>query len=248
MNKKLNYVINLTFLGYFLILLTERLISVIRSFVNIGFKNMYSSFFGAFVYTVVIVSLVAFVVYFAMKCRSSLKGVCNMDAEVDFKELCSASAIILLSGMLHTEYTIAVVQFISYGVLIVGLLLKFISMNKAQSNKVDFWLAFAYLVVFSMAIPVSYPSAVSGANAFHTLEFVTSVGLVCAFGYFIYSLFNENYKAIYNPFIFIATIVLDAGIISWRWKEEVNTFLLIFASASLVVYLVAFILRKTKTK
>lgn len=246
MKNKFSYFINLTFIAYFIILFTERVISLVRSFANFSFKTIFSYYFSGFVYTIVILSLVAFMVYLLFKCLDSLKAICKTDTAVDFKNLSIASAILLVSGMFHTEYTISVVQFISYGILIVGLLLKFVELHKQEENKVDLWLAFIYLVVFSMAIPVSYPSLMKSADGFHTLEFITSLSLVAAFGYFAYSLFNEKYKAIYNPIVFIATIILDTTLIAWRWKEEVNVFVLIFLCASILVYSLAFILRKSK--
>ena len=152
--KILNYLINLSFHLYFLILIVERLISVILSFVN-GI-NIFSGLFSTYTYMFVFVSIGAWLIYLLLKCRESIKAIFVPNENLPYKDLCIASGIILLSGMVHTEYTISIVQFISYGILILGILLKVILNNTA--NKAMKWLSFAYLVAFSMAIPVMYHS------------------------------------------------------------------------------------------
>ena len=122
MKKTLKYLINLSFILYFLILLTERTISVVLSFVN-GI-NITNDLFNSYTYLLVFASLGAWLLYTLLRCLNSFKALFKSDVEIPFKDLCIASGIILLSGMVHTEYTISIIQFVAYGILIVGILLR----------------------------------------------------------------------------------------------------------------------------
>nr|MCR5505411.1 hypothetical protein [Bacilli bacterium] len=127
MDKKkrfFNYLINLCFFLYFLILLVERSLSVILSLTHK--VNLFANGFNAYVYLLTFISIAGFIIYLSLRCRNNVKALFKMDTEISFKDLCIASGILLLSGMVHTEYTIPVIQFISYGILIIGILLKVI--------------------------------------------------------------------------------------------------------------------------
>lgn len=241
-NRVLTYLINLSFYLYFIILLVERVVSVSLSFAN-GI-NIYGNAFDGYVYALVFLSIVGWLVFLLLKCRDSLKALFIFNENINFNYLCFASGILLLSGMVHTHYTISVVQFISYGILIVGILLKVI-MNKG--NALLKWLSFSYLVSFSMAIPVMYQSLIEAHVYFHIIEGVASFILVGVFTYLLLLLFNERDDLFISWAIF-AAIFFDVTLIIMRWEEEINVFVLIFISLSFVLFLAGTVVKVLNKK
>ena len=240
MEKKLNILIKICFILYFVILITERSLSVILS-INNG-VNLFGSGYHTFTYLTVFLSFVGFLAYFIIKCLNVFK----FDEEKpNYTQLCIASGILLLSGMVHTEYTISGIQFAAYGILIVGILLKVILLNLVSKDKPTLWLSFAYLVAFSMAIPVTYPSLMSSHVGFHVLEGITSYLLVGVFTFLMIELFKGK-ENLFLVIPLIVMLVLDIALIVWRWQEEINYFVLIFASLSLLLFVPGFFVSKRK--
>ncbi len=241
MNKQqriLTYLANLSFFIYFLLLLTERIVSIVLSLVN-G-VHLYGDAFNGYVYSLCFVSIAGFFVYLLLRCREHIVALFRFGEELDFRDLCIAGGILLLSGMVHTEYTLSVLQFISYGIWIVGILLQVnLNVHEAKS-KVHLWLSFAYLVSFSMAIPVMYRTAIASHVAFHILEAIASILLVGVFTWFLLVVFDGG-DNLFKPIPLLALIVLDVPIVAMRWNEEVNAFLLIFLCLSVAIYLADFI-------
>ena len=233
----INYLINLTFFLYFIILLTERMISIIKTFSN-GI-DVFSNGFLGYVYLLVLISIVGWLVFLLIKCRENIKSLFKTSDDISFKNMCIASGILLLSGMVHTEYTIPVVQFISYGILIIGILLEVILNHKESNSKVSLWLSFAYLICFSMAIPVMYYSMIEFHVLFHVLEGVASFALVAVFAYLLINIFEGECNLFKLWPIFLA-VVLDVPLIILRWNEEINWFVLIFISLSALLFLVGY--------
>lgn len=244
--KVLTYTINLSFFLYFIILLVERVISVSLTFANV--INIFRDGFTGYVYILVFLSIISWLIYLIIMCRDNIKAIFKPNDNVSFNHLIIASGIILLSGMVHTEYTIPVIQFISYGILILGILLKVIILNSDKSlNKVSLWLSFVYLVCFSMAIPVMYHSLIKLHVLFHILEGITSFLLVGFFTILLLMLFNKKDNIFILIFILIASI-LDGLLIGLRWNEEINYFVLIFISLSIVLFLIGFIYNLIRNK
>jgi len=245
-NKNLmTYFINLCFFLYFLILIVERAISVVLSFANS--VNVFGNVFNGYVYSLVFLSIAGFIVYLVMKCRPHVKALFKPVEQLNFVNLCIASGILLLSGMVHTEYTIPVIQFISYGILIVGILLQVIVNHKTSDNKPLLWISFVYLVCFSMAIPVMYHSFIELHVLFHILEAITSVALVIAFTYLFIIIFKGE-SDLFKLWPIIIAVVLDAVLIALRWQEEVNFFVLIFISLAALMFLLGLILKLAQKK
>ena len=243
--KKINYFINLSFYLYFLVLLGERLGSVIASFVN-G-VNIFSDAFSIAVYLTVFLSILGWLLYLIFKCRDNTKALFRFDDNIKYRDICIASGILLLSGMVHTEYTTSVVQFISYGILIIGILLKVIENHKSSDSKVSLWLSFIYLVSFSMAIPVMYRSYIEWHTIFHIIESLAFIVLVGIFTMMLIYIF-EGTSNLFNPYSIIPVIVLDVPLIALRWNEEINWFVMIFASLSVLVFVIGFTYNQIKQK
>lgn len=238
----INYSINLSFFLYFIILLSERLLSVILSLSN-G-MNIYNDPFNGYVYTITFISIVGWLIFLLFRCRNNIKSLFKLDnCNIEFKNLCIASGILLLSGMVHTEYTNSILQFISYGILIIGILLKVIINNKTNNNKPLLWLSFIYLVSFSMAIPVMYRSLIELHVMFHILEATASIILVIIFTYLMIRLFNDN-NDLFNVVPLLIMLIFDIALIVMRWNEEINWFILIFASLTSFIFLMGLIFKK----
>ena len=241
--KTLIYFINLCFFMYFVLLILERSISVILSLSNN--VNLYRNAFDGYVYTLVFLSIVGFLVLLILKCRPNMKALFKPGEDLKFDWLCIAGGVLLLSGMVHTHYTISGLQFASYGIWILGILLKVISIHHTNENKPLLWLSFAYLVAFSMAIPVMYHSAIEARVFFHILEAIGSIALVGAFAYLLLRLFNDN-GDLFPVWPIILAVVIDVPLIVLRWNEEINFFVLIFIALSTALYLVGFIYKMKK--
>lgn len=242
-SKTLIYFINLCFFLYFVLLIVERSISVVLTLSNN--INLYGTVFDGYVYSLVFLSVIGFLVLLILKCRPNIKALFKPTEDLRFDWLCIAGGVLLLSGMVHTHYTISGLQFASYGIWILGILLKVISIHHKAENKVLLWLSFAYLVVFSMAIPVMYQSVIEAHVFFHILEAVGSVALVAGFTYLLIRLFNDK-ADLFPLWPIILAIVIDVPLIVLRWNEEINFFVLIFIVLSTALYIVGFAYKMKK--
>ena len=242
-SKTLTFLINLCFFLYFILLIAERSISVILSLSN-GI-NLHGTAFDGYVYSLVFLSIIGFLVLLILKCRPNVKAVFKPTEDLRFDWLCIAGGVLLLSGMVHTHYTISGLQFASYGIWILGILFKVISIYHKTENKVLLWLSFAYLVAFSMAIPVMYQSLIEAHAFFHILEAAGSIALVGAFTYLLLRLFNDN-GDLFPLWPIILAIVIDVPLIILRWNEEINFFVLIFIVLSTALYMVGFAYKTKK--
>ena len=240
----LTYLINLSFFLYFIILIVERVLSIVLSIAN-GI-NLYSDGFNGYTYTLVFCSIGGFLIYLVIFCRENIKALFNKPkSDVNFKNLCISSGILLLSGMVHTEYTIPVIQFISYGILILGILFKVIINVSSEGDKSLHWLSFAYLVSFSMAIPVMYRTLLDIHVLFHILEGVTSFLLVGVFTYFLILIF-EGKNDLFYIVPLLMMVILDTSLVALRWAEEINYFVFIFLVLSFVIFVAGYIYKLNK--
>ena len=242
-SKTLTYFINLCFFLYFVLLIAERSISVVLSLSNN--INLYGTAFDGYVYSLVFLSVVGFSALLILKCRQNIRAIFKPSEDLRFNWLCIAGGVLLLSGMVHTHYTISGLQFASYGIWILGILLKVISIHHKTENKVLLWLSFAYLVAFSMAIPVMYQSLIEAHVFFHILEAVGSIALVGTFAYLLLRLFNDNGDLL-PLWPIILAVVVDVPLIIMRWNEEINFFVLIFIALSTALYIVGFAYKMKK--
>ena len=65
--------------------------------------------------------------------------------------------------------------------------------------------------------------------------------MCAAFAYMAYRVFNNDAVNLFMLLPIIIAVIGDAIILSLRWKEQVNTFVLIFIIASAVMWLAGFI-------
>ena len=233
--NKINYVINLMFFLYFIVLFIERVISLSLTFINK--IDIFNNFFSISVYFSIFLSLIGFFIYLAIKCRKNIKALFSLNNDdLSFNELIIAGGILLISGMVHSEYTISIVQFISYGFYILAIVLKVISFQNEVNSKIVLYLSLIYLVSYSMAIPVTYQTFLNYNNLYHVISLISSYLLVGIFTYMTHKLFN-NEENLFRYIYIIPAVILDTFLIAFRWKEEINVFVLIFICLSVLLFI-----------
>lgn len=226
-------------LAYFLILTVERVISLTSVFT--GDFSVYDALdwymtaltlfavFGAYVYIITRCEL--FVKNYSAENISSIVSPKN------FGRLSIAAGILLLGGMVHTNGTIAGVQFASYGMILVSMAIHTAQQVMASGGGLKKWLSFAYIVAFSMAIPVVYHSAIELSWLFIPLECVVSAGMVVLFTIMLKGFYEGGGEYGFSVVPFIVMVIGDAAVIYLRWNEEINFFVLIFASLAAVLWI-----------
>ncbi|MCR5584297.1 MAG: hypothetical protein K6F63_02530 [Lachnospiraceae bacterium] len=227
--------ISWTFLIYFLVLFAERAQSLIRVF-NSG-KGFFSTGFSSYVNTLTLLSLTATLVLLVGFNGSFWHSLFFSNVTVNTNMLCITAGVLLLSGMVHTDHTIPGIQFASYGALIIGLILQTILTAQQGGSLFKLWYSLAFLVVFSMAIPVMYEATIKQAALFHVIEALTAFVLVIMFTFMMMKVMNGQGVDLLMWLPFLLMLVPDAVIIMMRWKESVNTFVLIFSSLSSVLFI-----------
>lgn len=236
-DNKIKYAMNILFFLYFVILIAERGMSIILSFIK-GVKIIGHGF-NFFAYFSIILSIISFILFIIFKCNKELKALFIVNDEsienINFYSLLKAAGLILISGMVHSEFTTSIMQFVSYGFLIVAFILQAILNQKECKNKCLLWLSTFYLISYSMAIPVIYPSLIDLHIIFHVIEGFSSFLLL---GIFVHMtiVFFKNQDSIFMYSFIIPCLVLDSVLIFMRWNEEINLFLLIFVSLSVVLF------------
>ena len=229
------------FFIYFVILLIERSISIILSFSNN--INIFSNGFYIFAYLTTFISLIVFIIYLVFKFKLFII-LFNTKIEInnnDFNSLIIASGIILVSGMIHTEYTNLILQFVSYLFLIIAIILKSVLIN--TNNKLLLWLSTIYLICYSMAIPVCYYTTIQYDVLFYIIQGITMLGMVLLFTLLTLKLFNNKIN-LFNILPIIYGLILDIIVIALRFTDTINYFLIIFLSLSVILYIIGFIVSK----
>ena len=228
-------VMNWLIMLYFIILFAERVQSIVRSIRDKDVK-LFGSGFNSYVYLAVFLSLAAFLVLLAVGNASFLKSLFTMNMNVyrsiDYRMLSITAGVILVSGMVHTEYTIPGIQFASYGMLIAALVIKTACVNAQAEDHVLLWMSLIYLILFSMAIPVMYHSEIEKATLFHV-----SLALVAAFAVLMYKVLIGNAVNLFYVIPVAIAVIGDTIIVAMRWKEKVNGFVLIFLIAASVMWI-----------
>lgn len=233
----MNCVISWLFLLYFAILFAERAQSLIRAATDPAIK-LYGSGFDGYVNTLTMVSLLATLVLLLF-CNSSFwHSLFDPSVLPDYTMLTLTAGVLLFSGMVHTEHTVAPIQFVSYGMLIVAMVLKTVLETPKADHPFTLWYSLVYLTVFSMAIPVMYRSQITRATLFHVVEAVTAILLVCCFTLLLRRMFTGQGQDLLLWVPMVIAAVGDAVILALRWKEQVNWFVLIFIVLSAVLFVV----------
>lgn len=227
-------VISWLFLAYFIILWAERVQSLIRLKDN----KEDSDGFNAYVNLVTILSLAATTVLLAFFNKSFWISLFKTEVVPDFTMLSVTAGVLLIAGMVHTEKTLAGLQFGAYGALILAMILRTIETARGAVNPFSWWYSLFFVIIFSMAVPVVYPTKIKRAVLFYTIESVVSFALVTAFTVFLANVMNGNAANL----LWLAPVAIvaigDSIILYMSRKEEINRFLLTFGSATVLMFVV----------
>ena len=253
MRKKLilNKLSILGFLGYFIFLLIERILAITLS-INEGgmYALVNNNAMALSFYIITCISVGLGVILFIKPVIGLCRKLCSKDLydfDANYKPLMIASCVLLVSGMMHTGYTMSALQFVAYGLLILAMIVKTIQASEDKNIRGKSIISIIYLVFLSMAIPVCYLTALDKpvSICFYIFQFLATFSLILCF----YLLTLEFFKKGFAPKSYIYPVLvlaLDAAIIALKWKEEINWFVLIFATLTVIMYAVYFIYCKFK--
>lgn len=226
-------VISWLFLIYFAVLYFER----VRSLFPVGSGGLFATPFDGYVNLMTIFSLAATLVLLAGFNKGFWQSLFGVGTP-DYRMLVITAGVLLLSGMVHTEHTVAPLQFGAYGALILAMVLQTVLQVKADGHAASYWLSLIYLVAFSMAIPVVYRSAIPQSGLFHVLEAVTAIALVVFFTGLTLRVFAGEGRNLFLTVPFAVMFVMDAILILMRWQETVNWFVLVAGGTATILFLV----------
>lgn len=225
-------VISWFFMFYFVILFLERA----QSLIKIGTDRFFVDGFNSYVNVMVVLSLIATIVLLIFKNNGFWNSLFSNNVRVDYLWLSITAGVMLVSGMVHTENTVAPVQFASYGALIVAMILRTIQVTRGNGNTFSWWYSLAFVVVLSMAIPVVYSTEIKQATLFYVIEAVVSLALVVSFTLLLINVMMGNGA---NLLWWIPTIIVlvgDALVVGLKWRESVNSFVMIFAILTIAMF------------
>lgn len=241
---KKNYFINLCFFLYFIILLSERFSSLIISLLNKVGLFYSSSIFDIVSYILIYLSLFSSIFYIVYKLPNEIYALFKKEKanDINYNNLLNASMILLVSGMMHSHYTISVIQFISYGFLIIACIIKVISDNKTKEGIISL----IYLTSFAMAIPVCYDTNIKLKYVFYIVEYIGTLTLIYIYFKELKDLFSNksNLKLLH----FIIFVIVTTVVILLRIEEKLNAFVLIFEIITIITYIIWVVFSKRDFK
>lgn len=241
MKKILNRLISIGFIGYTLILLGERIAALILSVKNGGeYALVSNNVMPTVYYAIVALSITTGVVLLAKPLfEMSVQLFKKENYEFNYKELIIGTMVLLVSGMMHTGFTLAPVQFVAYGFLIMSLVCNTIDSCFRNKNNYNSIVSVIFLTLFSMAIPVAYVSVNSAtAVPFYIFALVAVFALIPIFGFMLYEFFNKGEISFdYAPVI--AVVALSGGMVLLNFTgfADFNLFVAIFVVLTAAFYL-----------
>lgn len=245
MEKKRSALMLVSFLAYYVILFGERLYSLVMSFTdkNIGFKQMFlGATFNKYVYGMTLISLAIFLILFLRILGKLLSvGIVSSSGLLIFD-----AAVLLVAGMLHTDHTVTIIQFIAYIFLLIGCLSRFLEIMRQKEAYASTIASYVYFVAFSMAIPTVNKTASGNQNIMlYVVTALGSLGLILVFTIMMLFLFSEEkFKHVNNPIFFAAMVGVNAilALLSLKNTADLNWFALAFTGIAVIAYIVTLLL------
>lgn len=243
---------------YFLILFAERLLAVILSW-NHGeeYALISGNVFNYIAYGITAVSLVAGLVMMIIVLPKMFVSVFTSreyDYRANNRKVVMAAMAILYGGMMHTGYTIAPVQFVAYGFLILSMVIRTIeccreakrlakesgsevAASKAKTLSFASIVSVIYLTLLAMAVPVSYISFqdMPLRAVFFAVEFAAVFVLIPVFGILLYRFYDTGVTSF--SFLYPVLVLIFSGLtVALKWREEINWFVLVFLVLTAAFY------------
>ena len=242
-NLMMNKMEIIGYLGYFIILFVERTLALILSInhgedYSLASRNVLPFITYSFTFISVLLSLIflpkILIIFF-----KNLFSKEELDFAPHYKYITVTSIVVLLGGMMHTGFTLGLLQFVGYGFLIISFLIRTIKKIKEGNGRFECIIELIYLIFFSMTIPVCYITYLNGIQMvlFYIVEFITTLTLLFIFGKMMYSFFN-NGEEVFSIIYFIVMLVLCSLTIGLKWIDEINVFVLMFVILSAIAYII----------
>lgn len=241
MNKKSQRVTYWCVFLYFVILFTERTVSIVLSLYADGFA-LFSTWFGIYTYGLVMAAMGISIVLLLTINWPMLRALFTKDERagdrVNIKGYSVLIGVILAAGMIHTEHTLLWLQFIAYGILIVGLIIT--TINNLKQDKTDTlrWISVFYLIAYSMAIPVVYETSLPNAMTFYIVEAAASLIMTGIFTFLAYKVFSGKAANLLYVEPMHVSMFLVIAVLWMRWEEEINYFLLVSMGIAVILWLI----------
>ena len=241
MSKLLNRLISIGFIGYTLILLVERILALIFSVNNGGeYALVSNNVMPTIYYAIVCLSITAGAVLLAVPMYKMVVQLFKKENyEFNWKELLLGMMILLFSGMMHTGWTLAPLQFVAYGFLIGSMVCVTVDSCLRIKNNYNSITSVIFLTLFSMAIPVCYASVNEATQIpFYTFTLLAVFAEIPLFGFMLYEFFNKGEISFnYSPVIAMLTLSGSVVLLNYTSVSDFNWFVAIFVVLTVAMYL-----------
>ncbi len=234
---------NLCFTAYFVLLFCERLSGGILGIFLGGPESMLDSttWIPKLVHPLTLLALALGILIMRRQWAPLFRSLAGHRTSLDTRALAAGIGFFLLSGMLHTGFLLLPIQFTAYGALAIGLILHVIILpNRTDARERIF--STAYLLCFSMTVPVVYDTAIGGTRGyiFMGVELVTMLYLVFAFASMT-EVFLRTGCCNANPAVLFWMLALVGATFMLRLPEYANWLVAIFALLTLLVWILILI-------
>lgn len=240
MNKLLNRLISIGFIGYTLILLVERILALIFSVSNGGeYALVSNNVMPTVYYAIVCLSITAGAVLLAVPMyKMAVQLFKPENYEFNWKELILGLMILLVSGMMHTGFTLSWLQFIAYGFLIGAMICVTIDSCKRNKNNYNSIVSVVFLTLFSMTIPVAYTSVNEATQVpFYVFTLLAVFAEIPLFGFMLFEFMNKGeIRFDYSPVITILALSGSVVLLNFTEVNNFNWFVAIFVVLTVVCY------------
>ncbi len=235
---------NLCFTVYFVLLFCERLAGGVLGIFLGGPESMLDSttWIPKLVHPLTLLSLALGIFVMRRQWIPLFRTLAGHRESLNTRALAAGIGLFLLSGMLHTGFLLLPVQFTAYGALAIGLILHVITLSNRTDAKERIF-STAYLLCFSMTVPVVYDTAMTGMRGyvFMGVELVTMLYLVFAFASMT-EVFLRTGCCNANPAVLFWMLVSVGATFLLRLPEYANWLIVGFALLTLLVWILILIL------
>lgn len=241
------------FLGYFVILLIERIVSIIVSIGGGDFPLVNRGWYSIFSFVFATVSVVVGIIFLAKPFTHLIKHIFNKvddySISEDMKGLIIAETSLLFSGMVQVSYNgIAFLQFVAYAGLILAIIAKCIDVVYKGMDKFEAIISAIYVSIFAFCLPVIHTYAFTNSTVevlFYVSEILAVVVIVPMWGYMLKKYFDEG-KSHFPLWELLVIEILCGLVVGFGWIVSPNIFSVIFMVLTLACYLIAIAKLKAK--
>lgn len=247
MERKHNFLMFISFIAFYIILFSERVTSLVMSYLDesIGLRKMFfGGAFNKFAYGMTILALlVSFVLFLRIVGKAMSYGIGGSSTLLILN-----SGALLIAGMqdIQPRAEFIIIQFIAYIFLFIACLTKFIEIRQKKDALGSTIASFIYFVGFGMAIPIVHSTTVTGhpAKVYYMFEAIASCGIALAFMIMMFFIFSEErYRHANNVAFFAVLVGLDALVLVQGFGiGDPNLFMAGALAVAVIAYLVTVIL------